>query len=204
MNSNQKNIARKVYECSLCTDLQGPPVFLEGNPNAKIWIIGLNPKLEDNVRVRESLDFKDYLKNQREYFYHENEVHYYFRDFRHVLGENWLKLFQEKVSHTDLVKCHSKGFDDNVKNAINDCGKYLKRQIELFKPEIILCNGSNVCDWFKRIYNIPNERMQTKAIVNENDHIFTAVFSGFIGRIDNYAKYRLGKELSELTKILSV
>lgn len=198
MNAAQTELASKVFKCTLCEVLQGPPVFLEGNPNAKIWIIGLNPKLEDNIRVKQSLDFIEYLTNQREYFYREGEVHPYFRDFKHVLGENWLELFQEEILHTDLVKCHSKGFDDNVKNAIGECGQYLKRQIELFRPDFIICNGSHVCNWFASNYDIPHARELTKVIVRDNDHQFTIVFSGFIGRIDNYAKMRLGKEFKDL------
>ncbi|MGB6037489.1 MAG: hypothetical protein WBG42_14535, partial [Cryomorphaceae bacterium] len=75
-----------------------PHQYIEGNPNADIWIIGLNPKNEiGTVETRTLQDFKDF----------DPDCHPYFSDFKKVspkLYQNW-KSNNSAIAHTDLVKC---------------------------------------------------------------------------------------------------
>lgn len=48
---------------------------------------------------------------------------------------------------TDLVKCYvckkgKEAYENNFKKAQNYCGNYLKAQIEILKPKVILCFGN--------------------------------------------------------------
>lgn len=85
------------------THLKSPKDFIEGNLNAKIWIIGLNPKINENETFDPSFDD---LRN-----FNPNK-HSYFKDFKKVsskLYENW-ESKNSKIAHTDLVKCGSASF----------------------------------------------------------------------------------------------
>jgi len=200
MDAKQEMLAKEVFKCHGCPDLKSPPVFLVGNPEAKIWVIGINPRLEDFEDVKESKTFEEHQKNEERYFFEKN-VHSYFRDFRQVFGDNWLQKFQESIAHIDLVKCSSKKNKRN-KNVECKCGKFLQRQIEMFKPRLIVCNGVPVCEWFEKNYNISIKNKTQADLKTSDGHEFTVIFSGFIGRIDNYAKKRLGMEIDAVLKTL--
>ena len=101
--------------CSKCLNLGlgfysetiNPVEFIEGNPNADVWIIGLNPKNEiGHIEKRTKTDFKNFSPNSHPYFY----------DFRKVskkLYKNWIGE-NSRIAHTDLVKCFSNSFNVEV------------------------------------------------------------------------------------------
>ncbi len=85
---------------------------------------------------------------------------------------------------------------------MNNCRPHIERQLSVLKPKLIICNGADVCEAMKKIIT------QTESVENsylgmfDNDNI-RVVLSGFIGRIDNYAKRRLGIEIEHYMKELS-
>src|SRR6056297_3129318 len=95
-----------------------PVEAIDGNVNADIWIIGLNPKAKvGHIEERNLNDFKLFNPNG----------HRYFRDFRKVsekLYKNWTRP-DRNIAHTDLVKCFSDSFPPG--NLAN--GKNIQRQI---------------------------------------------------------------------------
>src|SRR4030042_3719771 len=202
MDEAQLKLALEIYQCNRCPNLDHCRLFLQGNPQSKIWVIGLNPHTEDSIAKRPD-KFEDYIVDMREYFAAGN-VHSYFKDFRYVLGPNWKKEFHESVATLDLVKCASAGYNKFVKAAEQQCGGFLERQIEVFKPELIICNGAPVCNWFRRNCDIRDQGITATSVRPLGRHAFTVVFSGFIGRIDNYARLRLGREVAELRKRLRI
>ncbi|MFW6047194.1 MAG: uracil-DNA glycosylase family protein [Candidatus Woesearchaeota archaeon] len=189
-----------------------PTEFVEGKLTSKIWIIGLNPKKEisaiDKRTVKKLsvfLDKKDELS--------------YFKDFNKVSNLLYDLLGKENgVCHTDIVKCFSKGFPPKDPNhndkrlgvkgqreIIRNCSNYLKEQLILHKPRMIICNGSYSCNKIKELV-IPNEKQSydTYYIGKYKDQEIVVVLSGFIGRIDDYSKRRLGKEIEVLIKKYSI
>ncbi len=179
-----------------------PIDFIDGNVNADIWIIGLNPKNKvGHIEERSLNDFKLFNPNG----------HPYFRDFKKVserLYKNWERQ-DRNIAHTDLVKCFSETFPpkniENVKNnqrhIVDNCVGFLKKQILISKPKMIICNGSPVCREIIRMFP-PNQNYDldclTSYCTNIDNHKFWIVLSGFIGRIDNRNKRRLGMEIEQI------
>ena len=174
-----------------------PKEFLVGKRNSKIWIVGLNPKgsennMNDNMNINELIDY-----------FNTEKVHSYFKDFKKVSSKLYELLGEDKgVAHTDIVKCYSKKFDFKTKDKkaiIANCKQYFEKQLNKHKPEIIICNGSPVCEEIKKIIK-PPEDYDTSYKGSFNGKEIVVILSGFIGRIDDYAKRRLGIEIDEYIK----
>ncbi|MGA8573056.1 MAG: uracil-DNA glycosylase family protein [Desulfobaccales bacterium] len=177
-----------------------PNDFLMGKRNSKIWIVGLNPKEEKNYQGNETIF-------ENENYFKTKHVHSYFGDFEKVSGVLYDFLGKEfGVAHTDLVKCPTKKFNNKDKDnkidmnkIIDNCKGYLKQQFEQHHPDIIICNGAAVCKIVLEIIKPPDE-YRTSYVGNLANHEISVVLSGFIRRIDNYAKRRLGKEIESIMK----
>jgi uracil-DNA glycosylase len=185
-----------------------PEEYIEGNANGKIWIIGLNPKDSIGaIEKRTKIEFQSFNPDSHPYFY----------DFKKVserLYANW-KSDNCTVAHTDLVKCFSPTFPPLVNDKyidrekiISNCKTHLLSQIKKHKPQVIICNGTNVCREMINFFP-PNkhhtEPLHTltsyKATYSEDngqEFFFWIVLSGFIGRIDDRNKRRLGKEIESI------
>ena len=179
-----------------------PADFIDGNVNADIWIIGLNPKNKiGHVEERSLSDFKSFNPNG----------HPYFKNFKKVserLYKNWERE-DRNIAHTDLVKCFSETFPptngkkgvSNAKQIIDNCVDFLKVQIITHQPKMIICNGSAVCWEMIRLFP-PQQDVDfsslTSYCTNIDNHDFWIVLSGFIGRIDNRNKRRLGMEIEQI------
>jgi uracil-DNA glycosylase len=185
-----------------------PHQYIEGNPNADIWIIGLSPKNEiGTVETRTLKDFQDF----------DPDCHPYFSDFKKIspkLYQNW-KSEKSTIAHTDLVKCCSnsfppiengKGKRTKVDQIVNNCSTHLLKQISAGKPKLLICNGSTVCWEVMRLFppQMENDDPMTltcyraSQTIDGTDHHFWIVLSGFIGRIDDRNKRRLGKEVEAI------
>ena len=72
----------------------------------------------------------------------------------------------------------------------------LEQQLKIYKPKIIICNGAAVSEFMLQfIPPISYSKEQTSYWSNIDGDEVCVVLSGFIGRIDNYAKRRLGIEI---------
>ena len=176
-----------------------PAEFIEGKPNSKVWVIGLNPKADaewkDEERTRIELEELVGKRNDP-----------YFRNFKSV-SKTIFDNFGEDygTAHTDIVKCSSNSFPpegaEGKKNdvVISNCLKHLEEQIETNKPKVIVCNGRPVSDLMLKLYppldldKFKQDETSYESVI-KNTKVWV-ILSGFIGRIDNYAKRRLGKEI---------
>lgn len=187
-----------------------PEQYIEGNPKAEIWIVGLNPKSDvGSVEGRTPQEFENF----------DPDCHPYFSDFNKAsdrLYQNW-KSNKSNVAHTDIVKCFSNSFPPKInengkerkvktKMIVNNCIEYLKNQIKAGKPKMIICNGSIVSWEMIRLFppkiKDDNPKTLTSYKTSQNisgtEHNFWIVLSGFIGRIDDRNKRRLGKEIEDI------
>jgi len=179
-----------------------PHEFIEGDPASRVWIIGLNPA-EDPAWV-DPRQRSELLR----YFDDPAKVHTYFKQFK-VVSERLFSLLGKNggVAHTDLVKCSSYSWPpENANGAdrakiISNCAGYLQLQIDTHSPELIVCNGSEVSSEVRRLLPPPvgtPVNATNYVHTRPNGNTVTVVLSGFIGRIDNYAKRRLGVEIESL------
>lgn len=176
-----------------------PEEYIEGNPDSKVWIVGLNPA-QDSDWTDSKRDVKD-LSN---YFQDKGSVHGYFKHFYKVSP----KLFEglgKYVAHTDLVKCSSKSWPPKncktkeVKSIVNKCSSYLLIQICTYKPKVIICNGAAVSHYFQETLKVHRRLSDTAYISDIGGHDVLIILSGFVGRLDNFSKRRLGYEIEKYT-----
>lgn len=208
---NSKIKCNKCIKFGLCysSEYISPDEYIEGNPNAEIWIIGLNPKKEiGKIEERTLMEFKNF----------DPDCHPYFSDFKKVspkLYLNW-KSENSNIAHTDLVKCFSMTYpppilENGIKKKVahheivNNCKLYLISQLNKARPKLIICNGSSVCWEMINLFPPDNATdskyitsYKTKVDLDNEVHEFWVVLSGFIGRIDDRNKRRLGKEIEEI------
>lgn len=192
------------------SDTISPAEYLEGKHTADVWIVGLNPSHDvGHVEQRTVSEFADF----------DPDCHSYFKDFRKVspaLYANW-KSSNSRVAHTDLVKCFSPSFPPvawingewkavDKNRVVNNCSTHLLEQITRFRPKVIICNGAPVCYVIMGFFP-PNNAAQLNratsykyelALGDGSKHTFWLVLSGFIGRIDDWNKRRLGIEIEEI------
>ena len=172
-----------------------PEEYFEGNPKAKVWIIGLNPKLDDDKKKHTDQKKKDL----REYFKNNGKtIHSYFKTFKKVSEQLFDMFGKDEAAHTDIVKCATNSF--NVRKVvIKNCQPYLIEQIKKYQPDLIICNGTAVCETIKSIVKPKKELngLETSYVGSIDNYKVRVVLSGFIGRIDNYARRRLGKEIEQ-------
>jgi hypothetical protein len=189
--------------CSLCANLglrfcrgYSPAEFVVGDPYSEVWVIGLNPKSGDRINDLETPE------KLHAYFSDGGTVHPYFRDIRSV-SEHLHGMLGKKngVAHTDLVKCHSSKWPPagrkNGNEIVQNCSGYLKEQIRKYQPRILFCNGVDVCRFIREALPVEEDHeTYYRAVVGDRD-VFV-VLSGFVGRIDNYSRRRLGVEIERL------
>ena len=177
-----------------------PVEFIEGKKNSLVWIVGLNPAAEqDWVDSRKTEDLEKYFDDL-------NTIHGYFKDFKSV-SESVFESFGKDfgTAHTDIVKCSSKSFPPETAKGkkaaavINNCKGFLEAQIKTHKPKIIVCNGAEVSKFMLGFLPPPSghTKAQTSYWSKIDGVSVCVVLSGFIGRIDNFAKRRLGIEIEE-------
>lgn len=181
-----------------------PYEYLEGKSNSDIWIVGLNPSGPIGyINERKKEDFLNF----------DPDCHSYFKDFKKVspkLYTNW-KSNNSRIGHTDLVKCRSLKFPptENHKDKVsivNNCVAHLKRQIEEHCPKVIICNGSEVCKEMIKFFppesaTFENIKSTTSYSTIFNGQKLWIVLTGFIGRIDDWNKRRLGKEIEHILNV---
>ena len=206
-----------MYECRKCGQFglryeraYPPQEYLEGNCNSRIWIVGLNPALDpawvDGIDLRATSDLQEYFDDRE-------KAHSYFKDFRAVSTILYDSLGKMGgTAHTDLVKCSSKNWPPNgvsgkgEKRIIENCEVYLLDQLRQIRPLMLICNGASVSTLIKKLFPPPADCSPnvTSYIAQFEEERMCIVLSGFIGRIDNYAKRRLGVEIEARLKELSL
>jgi uracil-DNA glycosylase len=193
-----------------------PDQWLEGHPDSPIWIIGLNPKTTENA----DQDMDLHLGQLREGFAKrvkrtdECKGVPYFQDFAKVSRKLFDALGAKGgVAHTDIVKCDSTEWppkrisSTNIDRIERTCAKYLENQIRTYKPKLLICNGSSVSTYIKALLGHADksgEDVETHFESDKYEYPMHVILSGFIGRIDNYSKRRLGRDIEERIEALGI
>lgn len=173
-----------------------PEDFLWGKTSSPIWIVALNPKERPGYSTHTVAELERYFDT-------EDKTLSFFEDYGKVSPKLFELLGRDNGAiHTDIVKCFSKKFPPEgcsgkeIKEIIGNCKPYFEKQLRKWTPKLIVCNGRAVCDVVKGIIK-PTEESETSYYGTYNGADIIVVLSGFIGRIDNYAKRRLGLEIEQ-------
>lgn len=181
-----------------------PSDLIEGKLNSRIWIVGINPKADPSqIDPREARQLEEYFEDL-------TDVLPYFRSFDKVSQKLFDLLGKDYgVAHVDIVKCYSRKFPPNGKvkvgaEIVSNCRGYFEEQLRKHSPQMLICNGIYACNVVQESV-VPNSSKYTTSYIGEFDgKEIMVVLSGFVGRIDNYARTRLGKEIQEYIKKLKI
>jgi len=181
-----------------CYERDYPPEeYLVGDPHSRVWIIGLNPKEAENQHDQSVEELRTYFSNP----------HRYYDNFKRVSRRLYCLFGKERgAAGVDLVKCASANFTP-VQAVIDKCGEeFLLAQIREHRPDMLICNGRAVCDFIDTHIGQGREDIRecTSYTCEYEGREIVVVHSGFIGRIDNYSRRRLGIEIEEYLKRLGM
>lgn len=179
------DLERKVHNCMKCKQtylhkiLPYPPVYSFGNPEGKeIMVVGQNPSSREYVNgyLSNSPNIEERRKSQLTYF--ERRKYPYFNEIERFLGGKvrekieWVNSPWEKVGYLDLVKCPTTSLTGSgqwskigkrqQEMLIRNCEGYLKEQLSLYKPKIILPYGADVSKWFAKYLDVEYEPFEDK------------------------------------------
>jgi hypothetical protein len=185
------DLEKRVHNCLKCKKtslremLPYPPVYSFGDPNGKeIMVVGLNPSAKEYVNGYLSSSPSIEVRRNSQLTYFENRKYRYFEDIERFFGDevkrkiNWSSSPWEKVGCLDLVKCPtisirgqwSKISRKQQNELISNCEGYLKEQLNLYKPKIILTYGADVGRWFANHLNLEyGEFEDRKAQLNNRE-----------------------------------
>lgn len=112
----------KINTCKKCPlgNLRTKFVFGEGNPNADIMLIGEAPGAEEDKTGKPFVGRAGQLLTK-------------------ILEA--IKIKREEVFIANILKCRPPDNRTPNQDEISSCIPYLKKQIELIKPKVILCLG---------------------------------------------------------------
>ncbi len=161
-----RELENRVHNCrnSYCYQIDPSiakyyPVYsfgdLEGKP---IWVVGITPahaeydgKNGGAPYLSRSIDIEKRRRSQLSYF--DNKPYDFFLDIEKFFGGavrdmvvEWKAKPWEKVGFVDLVKCVSKRYIELICN----CESYLKEQLVIYRPKLVVTYGKPVREWFSR------------------------------------------------------
>jgi len=121
MNLDELNLsAKNCKKCSLCANRKNV-VFGEGSPNADLMFIGESPRAEEDQQGR-----------------------HFVGDAGELLAKmiTAMQFSKEEVYIANIIKCHPPKNRNPLPEEASVCMHYLKRQIELVKPKVIVTLGA--------------------------------------------------------------
>ena len=132
--------------CKLCNGRKNI-VFGEGSGNARLMFIGEGPGRDEDVEGRPFVGEAGQLLTR--------------------IIENGIGIKREEVYICNIVKCRPPGNRDPEKDEINSCIPFLKKQIEIIKPEVICTLGRIAArELLNREFKITMERGRWQTYMN--------------------------------------
>lgn len=181
---------------------------IEGYTDSPVWIVGLNPYAEDeDASTANSMQWVSNVTSSHDW---DNIPH--FSRLKTVLGKYFWLLGQSKgIASTDIVKCASKNFDRHGTegSAVSYCKVFLYRQLERYKPKLIIVLGSAGSRYIEELTGM-QRGMEVKPTGDltlvPSGHTLRYVLSGYTShRMERYAKARLAVDVqAELANVFGV
>ena len=185
----------EVHNCVKCKEEHHSvicfyPVYSFGNPlGKKIIVIGLNPSTQEyekgfllddfSVEHRRFAQLKYFKRPYYTFFFGKIED-FFQGEIKTKLG--YRRNVWENVGYLDLVKCPTRidtngkteqwsGLGDSQKDDIIDnCKAFLLNQLDLYKPELIIPYGKNICEQIGDIFNVfPKKYGVTEIKINSHN-----------------------------------
>lgn len=131
------SLVKNCKNCDLCKTRKNP-VFGEGSINAKIMLVGEAPGRNEDIQGRPFVGRAGKILDE--------------------LLES-IDLKRKDVYIANILKCRPPDNRNPMKNEITSCTKYLDKQIEKIKPELIVPLGSFATSYIFEKFNIKSEKI---------------------------------------------
>jgi DNA polymerase len=133
------SLVKNCKDCDLWKNRQNP-VLGEGSINAKIMFIGEAPGLNEDIQGRPFVGRAGKILDE--------------------MLES-INLKRKDIYIANILKCRPPENRNPFKNEIDSCTKYLEKQIEKIKPELIVTLGSFATSYIFEKFNIKFEKIGT-------------------------------------------
>ncbi len=151
---NLENIRQEILQCNACSLSQSRTniVFGEGNPNAKIMLIGEAPGEKEDLAGRPFVGRSGQL-------------------LRKMLKDNGIDP-ENDVYITNILKCRPPQNRDPLPQEQELCKDFLKRQIRTVHPKLLVCVGRiSACKIIDKNFKIMRQHGQ---LFKVGDYMATA------------------------------
>jgi len=168
-----ESLEEYVSNCSLC-ELSKSKIessFSSGDSSSEIYLIGLKNDTKD-----------------------EKEL-----SVLHNMFQNVLKIDIKNIYITNILKCSVKIYKNNLDDEIAKCINYLKKQIELANPKIIIVFGKAFNYLMNSDENILD--ISGNSFIYNNTQVIPLLDIDFINKNPSY-KERMFTDLKKLKKVL--
>ena len=168
--------------CKLCNGRKNI-VFGEGSGNARLMFIGEGPGRDEDIEGRPFVGEAGQLLTR--------------------IIENGIGIKREEVYICNVVKCRPPENRDPEKDEINSCIPFLKKQIELIKPEAICTLGRIAArELLNRDFKITMERGRWQTYLNIP--LMPTYHPAYILRNPGNEKKLKGEVWQDIQKIMSL
>lgn len=171
-----------------------PACAVEGYPDSKIWIVGLNPKTKEEKHQQNScnpISWTNLAKTMAEI----RKVPH-FRRLESILGDDWFsRLLQPNgIAHTDIVKCGSPGYGKTEKSAVGHCKDFFFDQMETHQPKLLLVLSADASTLISEKACLGKDATEGEWKFDKNNTCHV-ILSGYTGSWqERYAKLRLRRD----------
>lgn len=128
----------KIRKCALCKSLikdRRQSIIGEGDIKSPLMIIGRNPGKDEDLQNRVFVGRAG-------------------KELNRWLAE--LDVNRSKIYITNIVKCHTKDDRRPKSEEIENCGKFLSREMDIVKPILVIALGEDVTKGLTTQSNIPH------------------------------------------------
>lgn len=137
-------------------------------------VVGLNPSAREYINGYLSNSPSIEVRRNSQITYFQNRKYRYFNEIERFFGDevkkkvNWVRSPWEKIGYLDLVKCPTRSERGQwsrigrrqQEELVSNCEGYLKEQLNLYKPKIIIPYGADVGRWFANYLNLRYEEFE--------------------------------------------
>jgi len=192
---DHKNLDLQIFNCDKCSEAKKyraypMPGFYGSNCFNNVAIIAQNPGLPNEVQKQKTFTFDEIEQD-----YIEGVFKAPIGDFLNTL----LDMHVQDIFYSNVVKCaFPSGYQLN--SEVDNCKEYLKSQLEIVKPRIVICIGALALHYFLPGVNLAKYSLKT--IYSTSWKIFPIYHPAYLSRFSDITRKEYLSHATEKLKEL--